>query len=191
MRTTLLPSLREDFYRLPELGAVCTPDVLVFRDASGEDLAKKEQFYVDVVTAGMLRFPDVEGEEYVCGRDWEVVLEKMRAVLRVLVGRGVGRVVLGAWGCGAYGNPVGRVARAWRAVLGGSRRRGRGEEWRGVEEVVFAVTDEGMVDVFQTTFEDVIDEEVWPGNKEGAKVEKYGEDHDVSDLVKDETPLVE
>lgn len=189
MQTTLLPSLREDFYRLPELGAVFTPDVLVFRNASGEDLAKKEQFYVDVVTAGMLRFPDVEGGEYVCGRDWEVVLEKMRAVLRVLVGRGVGRVVLGAWGCGAYGNPVGRVARAWRGVLGGSRRRDR--DWKGLREVVFAITDERMVDVFKTTFEDVVEEEASLENKEGVKVEKYGEDHDVSDLVKDETPLVE
>ncbi|KAI5917682.1 hypothetical protein F4810DRAFT_640389 [Camillea tinctor] len=29
--TTLLPSLRDEFYRLPELGVVYTPDVLVFR----------------------------------------------------------------------------------------------------------------------------------------------------------------
>ncbi|KAH8160458.1 hypothetical protein CIB48_g7776 [Xylaria polymorpha] len=31
LRTTLLPALRDEFYRLPELGVVYTPDVLVFR----------------------------------------------------------------------------------------------------------------------------------------------------------------
>ncbi|RWA04683.1 hypothetical protein EKO27_g10427, partial [Xylaria grammica] len=34
MRTTLLPALRDEFYRLPELGVVYTPDVLVFRPSS-------------------------------------------------------------------------------------------------------------------------------------------------------------
>ncbi len=67
-RTTLLPSLRDDFYRLPEVGAVYTPDVLVFgrwdadgsgADAVGEEMARRAWFYVDVVSAAMLRFPDV------------------------------------------------------------------------------------------------------------------------------------
>ncbi|KAI0467661.1 hypothetical protein F4859DRAFT_493211 [Xylaria cf. heliscus] len=34
LRTTLLPALRDEFYRLPELGVVYTPDVLVFRSPS-------------------------------------------------------------------------------------------------------------------------------------------------------------
>ena len=59
MRTTLLPSLKESFYHLPELGGIYTPDVLVFRnglplgDATGE-LGVGERYFVDVVTAGML-----------------------------------------------------------------------------------------------------------------------------------------
>lgn len=42
MHTTLLPSLRDEFYRLPELGCVYTPDVLVFRDSEGGDLGRQE-----------------------------------------------------------------------------------------------------------------------------------------------------
>ncbi|KAF3053861.1 hypothetical protein E8E11_011286 [Didymella keratinophila] len=67
-RTTLLPSLKESFYRLPELGGVFTRDVLVFRtsgplgESSGE-LGNAERFFVDVVSAGILRFPDLEGGE--------------------------------------------------------------------------------------------------------------------------------
>jgi len=60
MRTTLLPSLKDEFYRLPELGAVYTPDVLVFRDEAGSDLEKRDRWFVDCVSAAMLRFPEVE-----------------------------------------------------------------------------------------------------------------------------------
>ena len=63
-RTTLLPSLRESFYRLPEIGAVFTHDVLVFRGSgsladAGQELGPGERFWVDVVSAGMLRFPEL------------------------------------------------------------------------------------------------------------------------------------
>ncbi|KAI0397747.1 hypothetical protein F5Y17DRAFT_413352 [Xylariaceae sp. FL0594] len=197
MRTTLLPALRDEFYRLPELGVVYTPDVLVFRRSSshpssapapprttthnGEEkaegesdedeagtakekdvdvLPKNDRWFVDVVSAAMLRLPDTETEtetlseigietnnttsetdddddgednveahshqqhrqqktnrRYTSAADRELVRRKMRAVMRVLASRGCERVVLGAWGCGAYGNPVGEIAEAWRRVL--------------------------------------------------------------------------
>lgn len=175
MRTTLLPSLRDDFYRLPEVGCVFTPDVLVFRDAEGSDLDKKDRWFVDVVSAAMLRLPETEVDEstgrggYVHQKDRELVVDKMRAIVRVLQARGAQKVVLGAWGCGAYGNPVGEIARAWRRVLVGSgegkskgKRKGARsaestEAWEGVEEVVFAISDAGMADGFKTAFGDSLE----------------------------------
>lgn len=164
MRTTLYPSLKDSFYRLPELGAVYTPDVLVFRDKDANDFNKQDRFFVDVVSAGMLRFPDVEeaprdektdsgpvGQSfYAHSRDRELVIKKMRAVMRILQTKGARRVVLGAWGCGAYGNPVGEVARAWKKVLSGEERRRRAgraqtsESWDGIEEMVFAISQRRM-----------------------------------------------
>ncbi|OAQ71753.1 hypothetical protein VFPBJ_10532 [Purpureocillium lilacinum] len=191
-RTTLYPSLRESFYRLPEVGGVYTPDVLVCRSwtsapssssstsasAIGADamlLPPSERFYVDVLTAAMLRMPDtiVQSAQttatsmspaetrpatqvaaalaYAEPQDRELAHRKMRAALRILRGRGVTHVVLGAWGCGAYGNPVGEVARAWRAALCG-RGRGRGAEgWDGLR-VVFAIRDAGMARAFADAF---------------------------------------
>ncbi|KAJ9136992.1 hypothetical protein NKR19_g8347, partial [Coniochaeta hoffmannii] len=159
-RTTLYPSLREEFYRLPEVGGVYTPDVLVFRhwDDSASELPKSERFYVDVVSAGMLRFPDLEedgdGEErkYAEEKDREMVVRKMRGVMRMVRGKGVDKVVLGAWGCGAYGNPVGEVAGAWRRVLLGKKGTGAGSEsWAGLE-VVFAIRDGRMAKRFAAAF---------------------------------------
>lgn len=169
MRSTLLPSLQDHFYRLPELGAVHTTDVLVFRNGEGNDIPKAEHFFVDVVTASMLRFPEIEDREYVNGADEEMVLAKMRTVMRVLVQRGATKVVLGAWGCGAYGNPVPAIARAWRKVLLGSNKQAKSgnnrEMWRGLDDIVFAITNTAMVDVFNTCFPEVLDEDASFGSQ--------------------------
>ncbi|KAJ2896843.1 uncharacterized protein MKZ38_005142 [Zalerion maritima] len=198
-RTTLYPSLREEWYRLPELGGVFTRDVLVFStacdngagcgpgvgaggdtkggksagdedgEAKGRELGKEDWFFVDVVTAAMVRFPDVVekptggtgGEEeaeqvYAEEKDREMAVSKMRAVMRILKSKAVDKVVLGAWGCGAYGNPVGEVARAWRKVLLGNGKDTRGrvkgrEGWDGLE-VVFAINDGKMAERFAQCF---------------------------------------
>ncbi|KAI1173236.1 hypothetical protein F4777DRAFT_458106 [Nemania sp. FL0916] len=148
MRTTLLPALHDHFYRLPELGVVYTPDVLVFRgptststtttptnisnnnkptadtvatdhDEGESVLPKIDRWFVDVATAAMLRLPETseDGRRYARAADRELAVRKMRAVLRVFAAKGCSCVVLGAWGCGAYGNPVTEIAEAWRQVL--------------------------------------------------------------------------
>lgn len=167
-RTTLLPSLKESFYRLPEYGGIFTPDVLVFRSPgplgdSAAELSAGERYYVDVISAGMLRFPDLEGEEdeakTLAEKDREVVERKMRAVLRIAQAKGVRKLVLGAWGCGAYGNPVADVAAAWARVLAGTPSGGKkgrvtlsGETWPNLEDVVFAITNLKMAGDFARAF---------------------------------------
>ncbi|KAL6849323.1 hypothetical protein ACO1O0_008861 [Amphichorda felina] len=171
VRTTLLPSLRDEYYRLPEIGAIYTPDVLIFRDEAGEDgvLPKSDRWLVDCISAAMLRHPDTERDEvtgrgrYTQGKDRDMILSKMRMVMRTCQLKGVRRVVLGAWGCGAYGNPLGEIAAAWRKVLlprnksrQGRQKNGKSkchlETWNGIEEVVFAISDPGMAELFAAAF---------------------------------------
>ncbi|KAK3356599.1 hypothetical protein B0T25DRAFT_537040 [Lasiosphaeria hispida] len=160
MRTTLLPSLRDSFYRLPELGAVYTPDVLVHRDEQSEDLSKSKRWFVDCVSAAMLRQPDtdVDGDgaavKYANPRDRELVVQKMHFVMSLMQAKGARNVVLGAWGCGAYGNPVGEVATAWKSVLIGSGKGNSGRNWDGIEEIVFAINEKGLADKFAEYFGD-------------------------------------
>lgn len=162
MRTTLLPSLKDEYYRLPELGAVYTPDVLVFRDESAQDLDKKDRWFVDCVSAAMLRDPELEVNDegrnyYANDKDRELTLQKMRVVLRICQINGIKRLVLGAWGCGAHGNPVAEIAGAWKRVLlplknGKGKQKGEGEMWTGIEDVVFAIQNPGMAEAFMTAF---------------------------------------
>ena len=165
MCTTLLPSLSDEFYPLPEISAVYTPDVLVFRDELAEDLEKKNRWFVDCVSGGTLRFPSITVDEttgrgsYSNDKDRDLVLEKMRAVMRIFQAKKVSKVVLGAWGCGAFGHPVGEVAAAWKKVLLGSERarknkKGKQEVWTGIETVMFAIKDPGLADALEQAFGD-------------------------------------
>lgn len=172
MRTTLYPSLWDDFYRLPEIGGIVTSDVLVHRDSTPQaiDLPKRERFFVDVISSAMLRFPETnsskrigaeEGTEGACScgvsycdRDRELVTLKMRAVMRMAQAQGAEKLVLGAWGCGAYGNPVKEVAKIWKRVLFGTARKPA--KWTGIKEIIFAIHDRGMLREFEKCFEDVV-----------------------------------
>lgn len=60
----------------------------------------------------------------------------MRLLLRVAAHQGHSKLVLGALGCGAYGNPAPEVAKMFLEVM--REREFRGGWW---EEVVFAVKD--------------------------------------------------
>lgn len=197
-RTTLLPSLKESFYRLPEYGGIFTRDVLVFRnhlglgDAKGE-VPATERWWVDVVSAGMLRFPDLEGgedeEKRLSGKDRRVVEAKMRAVLRIACSRGVRKMVLGAWGCGAYGNPVRDIAEAWRAVLipcasqgQGDRKKGAQalETWDGMQEIMFAISNKKMAEDFSRAFGGDVEVEAGPGDREDE-----GEEDETDEVAKE------
>ncbi|PSN66040.1 hypothetical protein BS50DRAFT_668650 [Corynespora cassiicola Philippines] len=255
-RTTLLPSLHDRFYRLPEVGAVFTRDVLVFRSSVGlggsepgptstssasnastssssasaaaaaatsglpsseGELPVSERYFVDVVSAGMLRFPELEGgEEEEGGRRWlgakdrGLVERKMRAVMRVVAGRGVRKLVLGAWGCGAYGNPVEDVAGAWRMVIdghassssslssaspgsGGGKKGKKGgveevESWGSVEEIVFAIPGRKMAEDFARAFGGV---EVERGPGGGDEDEEEEEDNSAAQELTEKMKEIE
>jgi uncharacterized protein (TIGR02452 family) len=123
MRTTLLSSLKDEYYRLPELAAVFSPDVLVFREEdSYEVLPKGERWFVHCISAAMLRNPELDHDEmgratYANEHDRHLVVQKMRMVMRICEAHEIKKVVLGAWGCGAYGNPINEIAVAWKKVL--------------------------------------------------------------------------
>ncbi|KIW03774.1 uncharacterized protein PV09_05077 [Verruconis gallopava] len=211
-RTTLLPSLREEWYRLPEVGGIWSPDVLVFRlprTKDEEDLSKADRFYVDVVSAAMTRFPDTikrsmvreasrDSDDdvsdcdtaavekmYASQKDRDLALEKMRTVLQVFKSHKTEYVVLGAWGCGAYGNPVSEICAAWKKALLGTRSCSTTETTQSaslgsIKEIVFAIKDANMAEAFAR---------YWGDGMEITVVETQAPD--VSDTAADERHVEE
>jgi uncharacterized protein (TIGR02452 family) len=164
-RTTFILSLKEQWYRLPEYGGIWSPDVCVFRIALDEDLPKKDQFYVDIITSAMTRLPEVikKGDQvdYAYEKDREAAGKKIKSVLHILESMGTEVVVLGAWGCGAYGNAIAEIARAWkRGLFREGRKNNKTNKNTGdvnvstgvhestLKRVVFAIKDTAMAKDF-------------------------------------------
>ncbi|KAF2148241.1 hypothetical protein K461DRAFT_59233 [Myriangium duriaei CBS 260.36] len=169
-RSTLFASLWDKLYPLPEVGGIFSSDVLVFGDSTpeAEELSKKDRIYVDVISASMIRFPGALkwkhdsdeirpgcscGVSY-CDQDRELVQSKMQGVLRIAQENGCEKLVLGAWGCGAYANPPKEVARLWKKAICGTTKFP--VSWPGIKEIVFAVTDRPALKEFEKCFADVI-----------------------------------
>ncbi|KAJ7177923.1 hypothetical protein C8R46DRAFT_667039 [Mycena filopes] len=154
MRTTLYASLQEGFYRLPELGCVYTEDICVFRGTYGNIPhttapslnvnPTAEWWFVNVISCAAVRGPDVdEHGHYTDAAQRDLMREKIKCVFRAAVAQGCRRLVLGAFGCGAFGNPPTEVAQLFRRVLLGRDGSGvgsKGGEFVGYfDEVTFAI----------------------------------------------------
>lgn len=149
MRSTLYPSLRESFYGLPTLSAIYSPDIAVFRNSEPNGTAilpEAEWTFVDVISCAALRGPgvnvDAEGRKsYAKKSDRETMTLKVRMILQIAREMGITNLVLGALGCGAYGNPPEEVAKIFKKVICGDEKRSG--EAEGIAEIVFAIFDNG------------------------------------------------
>jgi uncharacterized protein (TIGR02452 family) len=152
LRSTLYPSLQPQWYRLPEDAVAWSEDILVFAEPDPQKviniLDKNSMWYVDVVSCAAIKDPPIKGardDEYADPRDEEQMVLKIKYIMRACVKMGAKVVVLGAFGCGAYGNPIGKVAGMFRRVLLGRQGDGNAEEdWAaaGIEEVAIAILDD-------------------------------------------------
>ncbi|KAL9042452.1 MAG: hypothetical protein Q9214_003777 [Letrouitia sp. 1 TL-2023] len=149
-RSSLSFALKRKFYPMPDRSAIYSPAVVVIRQSLADshkllDLTKPGKLpVVSVVSVAAVRNPKIErvlgtGEQrYEEHKEKELMRDKMRIVLRVACHNRHRKIVLGALGCGAFGNPKAEVVRLWREVL-------KEEEFLGGwwEELVFAIMEEG------------------------------------------------
>ena len=106
---------------------ILSPDVPVFRTDDGTAL--DEPWPLSVITSAA-------PVAYLIGQPeaGDLLQRRMQRLFAVARAYGYETLVLGAWGCGAFGNDTERTARDFRSLLEG--------EFAGVfREVVFAITD--------------------------------------------------
>ncbi|KAI4253947.1 MAG: hypothetical protein LQ352_003396 [Teloschistes flavicans] len=149
-RSSLSFTLKHRFYPMSDRSAIYSPTVVVIRESLSKghsmlDLSKPEELpVVSVVSMAALRDPAVQrrlgdGEEiYSSSNDRELMRSKIRMILRVAAAKGHRKLVLGALGCGAFGNPKTEVLKLWKEVS--AEPEFNGGWW---EDVVFAVMDNG------------------------------------------------
>jgi uncharacterized protein (TIGR02452 family) len=157
-RTSLALTLKYKYYPLPEDGGIYSPRVLIIRESMQNghalmDLTMPSKLpYISVVSVAAVCQPKLRAdqngqEQYASAADVALMETKMRVVLRIAAANGHRQIVLGAFGCGAFGNPGEEVAKMWKRVL--QEREFSGGWWK---DVVFAVLDNdrrGNLKVFQ------------------------------------------
>ena len=112
---------------------IYSPDVPVFRDDNGRLLDRAEHF--SILTCAAVNANGVQ--KYLPHRSGDigpVMLKRMSKLLRVAALQHHDSLVLGAWGCGAFGNDGQLIARLFRETFQ--------SEVRGIfTRVVFSITD--------------------------------------------------
>ncbi|EPS45094.1 hypothetical protein H072_918 [Dactylellina haptotyla CBS 200.50] len=175
-RSTLYPSLaNRPLHPLAPGMIIYTKDVLVFMDQQYQMLPEAERYWVDVISAAAPKRPDLtSNKEYADQNDLEALILTIKNMMRMAVMKGATHLVLGAFGCGAYGNPNKLVAEHFKRVIcgrsfgvrGSTWEREEREVWSAIEEVVFAIYGEdrgkGNLDAFQAKFAQV---EKWQDRK--------------------------
>jgi uncharacterized protein (TIGR02452 family) len=131
-------------YPLPDFGGVYSPKVLVFRENESKGYAFMDApVALDFVAVAAAFKPgcvhDCDGGGRLCLRleDAKTMERKIRVILDIAILTKHDTLVLGAFGCGAYGNPPRDIAEAFHRLLTGC------EKYRGrFKNVVFAILDD-------------------------------------------------
>ncbi|KAF5583624.1 mitochondrial chaperone BCS1 [Fusarium pseudocircinatum] len=170
-RSTLALSLNKKHYPLERDEALYSPYALIMRDdlSSGHEISSlpaRDLPVVSALTVAALRGPPVrlftneprkdrmrrpssevfEKSVFANDRDRDTTKAKMRLCLRMAAKHNHDMLVLGALGCGVYGNPPEDVAHCWLETL--REHEFSGNWWREVWFAVFDPKNEGNFEMF-------------------------------------------
>lgn len=102
-RTDACAVFNPDLYPLEPEHSLYAPAVRVLKDAAYQPVDKGAEFAMIAMPA--IRKPKVRGADYRLDEDRELMRRKVHAIFRTAVLHSHDSLVLGALGCGAYGNP--------------------------------------------------------------------------------------
>ena len=148
-RTSLYRTLKLRHYPLGSKEGIYSPNVMVIRknmkDGHGLFDLREPKYLpvISVISVAAVCRPridtDAQGtKSYSNITDQKLMQEKIRLILRMAIRYKHTQIVLGAFGCGAFGNPRAEVAAMFYDIL-------REKEFQGgwFEDVVFAVLEDG------------------------------------------------
>lgn len=136
---------------------------VVFRSGINKGYAVWKEFKsLPVISVAPVRRPklDEAGTNYSFKQEKGMMMEKMRAVLRIALTTGHTELCMGAFGVGyGFRNPAVQIAKMWREILFTEK------EFEGVfRNVVFAIEATGGTNKDETTDLEIFQREFAPAN---------------------------
>lgn len=125
-------------YPLPlNYGAIYSPGITVFRYSEDRNYDLMESpFKVDFITVSAIRHPHLtESGELV---DWvkDATRSKIKMMMEIPIANKVDVLILGAFGCGAYGTPPEEMAKLFKEVISEKRYK------NAFDYIVFSIIDD-------------------------------------------------
>lgn len=117
-RTNIAALFGSMVYPIPEYGSFYVHDSLILRDSERNSYAMlAAAVRADCVLAAAYHDPPSDAKDRLCDGYRERTRRKINAILNAFLANDCHNVVLGAFGCGAFGNPVGDIAALFREAL--------------------------------------------------------------------------
>lgn len=122
-------------YPIDTYGTIFTPYVNIYQQAKTYEPFDEPRLTA-VISASMVIRPSLDEEGNIMKKIVHIVKKKIRAVLRTAIKHNKSKLVLGAWGCGAYGCPAKHMAELFYNIL-------KEQEFlNSFQEICFAILDD-------------------------------------------------
>lgn len=117
-----------DFYPLQDNELLWTKDAVFFKDVN---YAYMKDVNVDVITIAAINLNGL-GKFQITNYE-ELTKDKIRLMLSMAIKNNIDNIILGAWGCGVFGNEPDKMAKMFKDVL---------EEGYKFNNVIFAIIND-------------------------------------------------
>lgn len=148
-RSNYFVSLTDKFYPLNIGDTIYTPKVTVIKDKNYNMLSVP--FSVSAIAAAALRKPELTTKGKYYEEEYEAMVIIINNIFKVAYANNHEILILGALGCGAYGNPPAEVVQIFNNCLQ--------KYWGCFRKIVFAVYSRSKYDVNYTMFKSGIQTE--------------------------------
>ena len=114
--TTLYPNLYKRFYPLSDYEFIHSTNIRILKDGT---FSKTKSYPINVISMASIRRPKLISGKLYTDSDYEKMFNKVRILLQFALDNNYKILILGAWGCGAFGNPPEIVAKIFYDQLNG------------------------------------------------------------------------
>lgn len=133
-RTNLVHCLNTVKYPIPEYGSIYIRDIHILRDTEEHNYSfLKKPVSSNCLLMPAYQAPPLTKEGGLTPEYLGKTREKIHQMFNTFLENGDTRIILGAWGCGAFGNPPEDIVKLFMDVLNSAKYKNR------FEHVVFAV----------------------------------------------------